>query len=347
MPLAPNLIERLMMITLNQAPAVMLDMWSGPAFWCVHTALELNIFEALAKTPQTPAQLAGTLSADERGLAHLLNMIEALGYLRKDGERYRNSPLTEKWLLDTGDMNLSTFYLHWGAVMQYFMPKLTESIKTGTHQDFYGWIEDQPQYSRYFQEGLTQLARYVAKDIAKLMPIPAHAQTLLDVGGGHGEYAIAIAKQNPTLSAVIFDGAQALITGQATINEAGLTERISIQAGNFMLDDLPTGFDVALVFNIVHGLSPAVNIALFQKIRASLNAGGQIVVLEQIHGVSPLPISNTATQMLSMAYYLLLGGQVYTDADIRDWLQQAGFSNTQRKNVLKASSALFMATKTE
>jgi len=94
----------------------------------------------------------------------------------------------------------------------------------------------------------------------------------------------------------------------------------------------------------VHGLKPAENVDLFRKISESLNPGGQIVVLEQVHNIVPLPLINTTSHLLSMAFFHNIGGQVYTYDDIHNWLNQAGFSSVKRKNLTKASSVLVAAS---
>jgi hypothetical protein len=40
----------------------------------------------------------------------------------------------------------------------------------------------------------------------------------------------------------------------------------------------------------------------------------------------------------------MLGGQVYIYQDISGWLREAGFSNIQRKNILRAGNALMSGT---
>lgn len=220
------------------------------------------------------------------------------------------------------------------------MPRLESSLRSGEPMNLYQWIETQPEVSRNFQEGMIAIARYVAGDIVNAIMVKDNTRRVLDVGGGHGIYSVALCRQYPQLSAVVFDSAQALVTGHKTIEQEQMSGRITLCEGNFITDTLPDGFDLALVFNIVHGLLPEDNITLLRKIKESLNPGGQVIVLEQIHNVAPLPLTNTVSHILSMAYYHLIGGQVYTFENIRDWLEQAGYNDIRRKNILKASSAV-------
>jgi len=340
MPILPNLLERTAFLTLNLGPAPIIDMWNGPTFWAVHTALKLGIFDALDNSPKSLPQLADTLQADARGLQLLIQILDKAGYVKLKSGHYTNSAMTQKWLMPDGETNFTPFYLYWGALMQHFMPRLEESIKTGEHMDMYTWIESQPEVSQYFQEGMVQLARFISRDILKALSIPPQDISLLDLGGGHGEYSIALCKKHQSISAVVFDSEQALVTGKKAIHDAGLSERIKTHEGNFLTDNLPDKYDMVLVFNIVHGLSPSENIALFQKIKSSLHDGGQIIILEQVHGTSPLPYQDAVTHILSLAYFHLVGGQVYTAEEIEDWLQKSDFKVLQRKKLIQAGSIL-------
>lgn len=346
MPLAPNLIERTVFLTLNQAPGPILDLWSGAAFHTVLAAIRLNLFETLHERPQSAEGVAQQLQINPQGARLLLEALEALGYVTRRGDAYANSAMTSKWFINTGVLNMSAFYQYWGVLIEHFLPKLTESIRSGAPPvNLYEWIEDQPEASRYFQEGMIAITRFVEKDVLRKITLPTTAKRLLDLGGGHGAYSIALCQKYPQLTAVIFDGAQALTTGQAAIAGAGLTARITPQIGNFVTDPLASGYDVVLFFNIIHGFTPEQNIALLCKIKDTLNPGGQVIVLDQIPGVSPLPLQETIVRLLSLSFYHLLGGRVYSAAEIKGWLQDAGFAQVQRRNIPKAGSALLIGRK--
>lgn len=346
MPLAPNLVERTVFLTLNQAPGPILDLWSGAAFHTVLAAIRLNLFETLQARPQTAEELAQQLQIDPQGARLLLAALAALGYVTQRSDAYTNSAMTSKWFTQAGVLNMTPFYQYWGVLIEHFLPKLTESIRAGAPPvNLYEWIEDQPEASRYFQEGMIAITRFVQKDVLGKMTLPATARRLLDLGGGHGAYSIALCRQYPQLTAVIFDSEQALTSGKAAIAGAGLDARITTQVGNFVTDPVAGGYDVVLCFNIVHGFSSEQNIALLRKIKDTLNPGGQVIILDQIPGVSPLPLQETIVRLLSLSFYHLLGGRVYSAAEIQGWLQAAGFVRVQRRNIPKAGSALLIGAK--
>ncbi|MEZ4737274.1 MAG: methyltransferase [Caldilineaceae bacterium] len=341
MPLMPNFLERTLFLTLNQGPAPMLDLWSGPAFRIVLAAIRLHLFEALTAGPTTAVDLAQQLQIDPHATSLLLNALAPLGYVKMRGNHYLLTPMSRKWLTADGAIDLRAFYRYWGALMEEFFPRLEESIRTGKPPvNLYEWIEEHPAVSRDFQEGMIALTRYVQADVVKGITLPATAKRLVDVGGGHAAYSIALCQKYPQLHATILDSPQALITGIASITDADINNRITTRTGNFFTDELGLGYDVVLLFNIIHGLTTEQNIDLLRKAKAALAPGGQVIILEQIPGSTPLPMSETAVRILGLSFFHLLGGQAYTFAEIQDWLSRVGFGAIRRTNIAKAGSAL-------
>jgi ubiquinone/menaquinone biosynthesis C-methylase UbiE len=247
--------------------------------------------------------------------------------------------------VESGAINFAPYYQFWGVALNKLWGNIEESFRSGTAPvNMYEWIEDQPEASRYFQEGMIAIAKYVADDIAKMLIVPPTAKRLLDVGGGHATYSLSILKAYPQLEAVIFDSPQALVTGRENVEAAQMQDRVTFQEGNFVTEELGSGYDVALLFNIIHGFLPEANNDLFKKTARALNPGGVIAIVEQLPDSAPLPVMKTVGQILSASFFHLLGGQIYTYDEIVGWLQKAGFKAARRKNILKGGSTLIMAT---
>ena len=115
MPVNPNLFERLAFNTLNLVPGLMLDLAGMLAMQAVTTAVELGLFPALAARPCTVNELAQQLKVQERGLAALLPALAALNYVEEKNGRYRNSPLTTKWLIEHETFDAQALLHFWSA----------------------------------------------------------------------------------------------------------------------------------------------------------------------------------------------------------------------------------------
>jgi hypothetical protein len=347
MPVVPNFVEKTIFLSLNQGPGPSLDIWNTVGFRAVLAAIRLDMFETLAAGALSAAELAQRLNADARGVQRLIDALVPLGYVKRQDDRYVNTAMTIKWLLRSSPMNFAPYFRYWGVIIPRLMDDLEESIRQGrSSRNLYEWLAHEPEVSRDFQEALIALANFALGEVIGKLQLPDSARRLLDVGGGHAMYSIALCQKVPQLSAVVFDSPQALVTGRANIDRAGLADRVTVQTGNFFRDELGSGYDVALLFNIIHGCSPEQNIELFCKAARALNPGGQLIVLEQLVGKAPLPIGNAINGLLGLSYFHLLQGNLYAFDEVARWFREAGFNTVRRSNLLKAAgSSLIGGTK--
>ena len=347
MPIVPSFLERLLLLRLNQAPGPMLDLSAAVAFRGVVAALRLGLFDSLQEHRSTAAELVQRLGTDEHGTLMLLRFLESVGYVRQTDGRYANTPMTTKWLVRSSSASMAPGLSYWGTILSELWDDLEGSIRTGRPQtNLYAWIEDRPETSRDFQTWMVTIAHLTGGEIVRKLKLPATARRVLDVGGGHAMYSIALCRRYPRLSATVFDSPEALKTAEATVAAANMRSRITLRPGNFLQDDLGSRYDVALLFNIVHGFSAGQNTELLRKVAAALNAGGLVAIVEQVAGKAPGPATRASMEMLSLSYFHLLGGQIYTFEDIAGWLRAAGFGNPRRINLLKSpGTSLILGTK--
>lgn len=336
MPISPNSLEHMAFYTLNQVPAPLLEVFNALAFRIVQAAIRLRVFEALEVGPLTVTQLAQQISANPHGTQMLLESLQALGYIRQQEGRYVNSAMTSKWMLNSAPKNVSVAFEYWSTVLFNHFNDLEETICRGQPAaNYYEYIEGHPEESQLFQSWLIAAARLGVDEIADKIKLPGTAKRLLDVGGGHGMYSIALCRRHPHLSATIFDAPQALKSAQVNIASEKLTDRITTQVGDFMHDDLGDGYDVALLFNIIHGLSPEQNVDLFRRVARALKPGARLVIGDQFTGAVGGPAVQAVTQIFGLSFFQLLGARVYPFEDAAIWLSSTGFAQAQRIKLVK------------
>ncbi|MDQ2996180.1 MAG: methyltransferase [Chloroflexota bacterium] len=347
MPIVPNALERLLFFGLNVGPGPVLDIFGAVAFRTVLAAVNLGVFDVLRDGSLTAADLAHRIGADERGVTVLLETLIPLGYVTKKGQRYANTAMARKWLVRSSPSTIAAGYEFWGTTLRELWANLEDSIRTGqppTH--LYDWIETQPATSRAFQQWMVAIAHLNADEIIGKLKLPPTARRMLDIGGGHAMYSIALCQRYPQMTTTVIDSPEALTVAHETVAAAKMSDRITLHAGDFLHDDFGKAYDVALLFNIVHGLDASQNCVLVQKVADALVAGGQIVIVEQLADKAPGPTTRAVGQLLGLSYFHLLGGQIYTFDEVADWLRAAGFTQPQRKNLLKSSSgSLILAAK--
>jgi len=287
------------------------------------TANRLGLFAALAKGARSAAQLAEALSADLRATRILCDALAALRLLRKRGNTYANSSLAREFLLPERPRSQNALFLH-GAALYERWGRLYDVVKTGEPVPRQAVEPRLRGDERAFAHAMASSASLGARETAAKLGL-AGVRTLLDIGGGPGLYAIAFARRNPRLKAVVFDNAPTLRVAQANIAKAGLAERIQTRAGDALRDDLGAGYDLVLLSNVVHSYSAADNQQLITKAAQALAPCGRLAVKDFL-----LTPSRTKPQKASLFAVNMLvsttGGDCYTVAEIKHWLRQAGLA---------------------
>lgn len=136
--------------------------------------------------------------------------------------------------------------------------------------------DGKPQEEGQSAESLSamrNLALLTARALGLAYDFSRH-QRMLDLGGGTGAMSIGICGRNPQLRAIVFDLPHIIDVARDFIRASGLSERIETSTGNFKINELPTGFDVALLANLLSVASEETNRELLRKLRAAARRRG-------------------------------------------------------------------------
>lgn len=339
MPVEPNVLERLLLFRLDRGPAPMLDLFGAAGFEAVTLAIDLGVFEALADAEGRPiADVATRVDADREGLAALLGFLDALGYVAETGTGYRNTRMTTRWLTDDEGTNVAPWLTFWDElVLPFWEEELAEAVREGSpSRTLYEWFDEEPDRWRTAQRGFRAAASVLVDEVARKTTVPPGATELLDVGGGHGLYAIELCRRHPALSATVFDLPDALDVAREEITAAGLGDRIETRGGDYLTDDLGGGYDVVLAFNVVHAHDGPTNAALFERIADALAPGGRVAVLDQLAGTARTPVGRAGQEFVRLTYTATLGARTYPADEVAAWLRAAGLRNVERTAIRRA-----------
>lgn len=330
MPIRPSFVERTAFLTLNAAPAPMLDLAGALAYQAVSTAVHLHLFETLHERPLSLPALAQTLGCQERGLHKLLRALAALGYVKEQDGRYAITPMTEKWFLDGATVDMKAATICWDAFLRDLWPHAPAVIQSGERPyDFYEYTAATPGLSHAHQQMMAGNARLNAPQIAARIQLPSGPTRLLDVGGGHGIYTIQLCHAYPNLQATIMDSAIALETAQQHVTAAGLNGRIRLQPADIWEADWGSDYDLILLFNLIHHFDFETNVTLLRRAGAALKPGGQLAIFDQMTSKVLGPAINTIFQLINLMYYLFADGRTFSREEVAQLLDAAGYGEVQ------------------
>jgi predicted O-methyltransferase YrrM len=301
------------------------------------TAVELDIFGVLGEKALSGRELARALSADPRAVEILANALVALDLLTKENGRFRNSDTSLDYLSSRSPRFRGGGLRHMANLWKSW-DRLTDIVKKGGPAGT-PWTEDS---RRSFIQAMEHAGKGSAPQLARTLDL-SHIKTVLDLGGGPGAFAIALARQNPDLQAVILDLPYALDIARQAVSEAGLSGRVTLKEGDFFKDDLGKGYDLVLVSSIIHSLDSEENLHVLGRVKEALNPGGLLVVRDFLVDES----HTRPTQAAIFAVNMLVntrGGRTYSFNEVSGWLKKLQFENIRHQD-LDGRSQLVLANK--
>jgi SAM-dependent methyltransferase len=293
----------------------------------LHAAVTLGVFDALEPGGRTAADIARRLETDPRATELLLNALVAMRLARKDGDRFKETEASRTFL-ESGSPTSYAGMVRFDAFLWPVWERLPEVVRTGRPARPADVFQESPEETALFIDAMASLvrARGDARVLAETLDL-AGARRLLDVGSGPGTYPIELCRRHPHLTATIFDLPGTLAVTERHVAESGLAERIRLVAGDYRRDPLPGGHDLVFLSNVIHGEDEETNRALMRSIHAALAPGGRLLIKDHVtdeSGTSPAPAA-----IFSITMLLLGHGRDYAYAEIRDWLEAAGFSRVE------------------
>lgn len=295
------------------------------------TAVNHDIFSLLGK-PLTAEETADIINAEPVIMEKFLNALVALNLLVKEDGKYQNTKLSELFLVKE-----SPFY-------QGHLIKLVENGYSGAASiDLQEAANNSRERNRAFESAFTEnfilamaegaMRGNLQQTVSEVCRQPEfkRAKKLLDLGGGHGLYALAFVQQKPQLKAVVFDLPSVVNIAQEFIQEYSLENRVAAEAGNFNSDDLGEGYDIIFASDIFYRKKEAVRNVL-QKIYRGLNPGGLVILKHWFlneDGTGPLTV-------VLFDFKLSLRGNnhyIYTCPEFTTLLEESGFEVVQKKDI--------------
>ncbi|QPJ66592.1 MAG: methyltransferase [Candidatus Nitrohelix vancouverensis] len=289
------------------------------------TANSLGIFDLLEEAPMTAQQVAAKLNVPEKGVVRLLDALASLQLISKQEANYSLPEEAREYLTRNGARSMKDWIDLYANLMPVWL-RLPTFIETGSQiQSIMEMLGSDPQRKRAFTHAMHDKALKATQVLARELPL-SEARRMIDVGGGPGTYALEWCKIFPDLSATVFDIAPVLEIASEYIKKYHLEDRVDTRAGDALKGDFGSGYDLALVANILHMYSETDAQQILANVTRSLVPGGRIV----IHGfcTDPGEIAPTKDVMFSLNIGMLTeGGRAHPVEEKIGWLQELGYQD--------------------
>ena len=325
--------ERLMQFAFGYAPPIMIS-----------TAVELGVFDALETGPKTVAELAKATGASERGLKMLMNGLAGFEFLAKDGDRYSLTPESATYLVSSTPPYFGGLFRSLCARQLPGWLHLADAVRAG--RPALDGIEAS-RGEEFFKELVPSLfsVNYApAQALARALTFPpGQTPRILDLAAGSGVWGIAAAQQHAQarVTAVDFEGV--IPVTRKTVARLGLESRVDFISGDVLKADLGSGYTVAIIGHLLHGLGAKDSQDLIRRVAGALAPGGTIAIAEYLVKKDRTGPPFSLIFAVNMLVFTEKG-DTFSFEEISGWLQEAGFQNAR---LLEAPgpSPLILATK--
>lgn len=292
------------------------------------TAYELGIFTVVGGNSKSSSEIAVKLCTAARYTDRLMNALCALGLLKKNGNRFRNTQLSLKYLVNSSPQFMKGI-MH-NVHMWDTWSGLTQTIRSGKPVTRQGMNERGEEWLEPFIAAMHERAAKSASTVVGSLDLSGVSK-VLDAGGGSGAYAMAFAGARKGITATVFDLPSVAPMTKKYIKDEGLSNKVKVVSGDYNTDCLGDDYDLVFLSAIIHSNSSGQNRILIQKCAHALRAGGRVVIQDFIMDedrVNPPPGSFFSLNMLVATE----SGDTYTGSEVKAWLEEAGFTGIKRKN---------------
>jgi hypothetical protein len=315
--------------SLPHPPVELLDLATGyQRSKTLFALVEFGLPTVLAGRALSLDQIARSLGIHQIAADRFLNACVALRLLDRAGTNFSNTVLSETFLVKGKTAYLGdqlrkydqASYPNWTDLpnkLRNWLPGATDNEPPPA---------DQAQASMSAQDNLSLL---VGHALGQAYDFSIH-QKLLDLGGGTGAMSLGICQTNPNLSVVIYELPTIAEVARKFVRESEFADRIEVQTGNFKEDELPTGFDVVLLANLLSTASEETNRELLRRLYRRLPYGGAVIlsgwILDDTRTSPLIPVLFCLEDINWQAPDVERSASTY-----RTWMEEAGFVEVERE----------------
>ena len=309
----------------------------------IKSAIELEVFTAVSEGNTTSATIAKRCQSSERGVRILCDFLTIHGFLLKKGANYSLAEDSAVYL----DRNSHAYV---GSAIEFLLsPRLrechvhlTEAVRRGGTALGEGMLDpENPDWVKY-AHGMMPMARKAAELIASELRKDGEVHKVLDIAASHGMFGIAVAMQNPAAQIYASDWKNVLEVAQKNADAMGVGDRYHLIPGSAFETNLGSGYDLALITNLLHGFDSPTCIELMRKVHIALNPGGRAAIAEYVPNpdrVSPPVAAAFSLTMLAATP----SGDAYTLAELEAMSKAVGFVRVDLSSVELGRNRLVIA----
>jgi hypothetical protein len=289
-------------------------------------AVHLDLFTWLGEHPSTLGAVCAHHGLKTRPVDVLLTLCTALGLTTQAGGVYHLTLRAREHLTADSAFSLLPYYRTLGKRPQTL--ECLEVLRSGRPANWgshhpAAWAEamEEEAFAEEFTAAMDCRGVLLGPALARVVPLERTAR-LLDVGGGSGIYACALASRFPGLEAAVFEKPPVDRIAARGVERRGFGGRVSVIAGDLFGEEWPLGFDAVLLSNVLHDWEEAAVLGILGRAARALPSGGLLILHDAFlnaEKTGPLPVAQYSALLMHSTL-----GRCYSVGEIRGWMEGFG-----------------------
>ena len=320
------------------------DLWAARLSLTLIAAIELDVFTIISQGKKTAAAVAKVLKAPEHGVERLLDALIGMEYLNRRGTQLSLTPVAETFLVSTKHTFIGAMADESRITLPGWM-RLAEVVRTGKPIEHVDTAQGREFFPRLVR-AIFPMSYNAARGLVAALPAAKlkKVHRILDVAAGSGAWSLPFAQALPQARVTAMDYPEVTSVTRDYARTFGVAERYDYLEGDLRQVDFgKQEYDVVILGHIIHTEGEKWGKSLLSKCARALKPGGMLAIAEMI----PNDSRTGPVFPLLFGLNMLLhteGGDVFTMAQYRQWLKQAGFKKVQLIET-ESPSPLIVATR--
>lgn len=291
----------------------------------LHSAVEVGLFDLLAETGATAAEIRDRLGLHPRLLGDFLDALVALELVEHVDGLYRNSGSARECLVTGSPVYLGDTIRATSAKHYRLWGELTEVLRDGKPRgaggpEAFTRLYADPAAARKFLSHMDSAHATIGPQLGEFVEWGRY-KSFVDVGGARGSVAADLVERHPHLTGVVFELPPVGPLFDEHVAARGVRDRVGFHAGDFFRDPLPET-DVVILGHVLHDWAAEDRQRLLERAFAAVRPGGAVVVYDQMLDDERPDLPSV---LGSLQVALVTGGSEYTVSDCRARVEKAGF----------------------
>src|SRR5438067_888750 len=240
----------------GRSPVPILQIATG--FWASQallSAVELKVFTILFRGPRTALEVSQEAGADPAAMEALLDANCALGFLHRNGDRYRNDEVSNGYLIEGSPGSYVDLVRFMRNPLFGVWQGLAETVRTGKPPEAPGGVD---QVGIALARGFHNGAYALMTRLAEILDIEFSAYArMLDSGSHTGAGALCLARRYPQLQATLLDRPIFRELAEEFIRSTKLEERVHFEEGQPDEGKPGAEYDLVLLSHYLSRRNPA------------------------------------------------------------------------------------------